>query len=231
MPVTTSSPAAPLNAPIDTPADLASDERLKRRRRALLLFAILIAIASLLGVDYLRNREDSAVRAIAGPVERSLKSFFEDRSPGARLALLQAKFRGENTDERRRPSQRALGKTFPPQDQIPFVVPGDMPIDLFLPPETPGELPLPGELAFNPPGAGGGGFPPFPGFPGNPGGYLPPEIGPPPLEPPPLEPPPLEPPPPVPPVPEPATWLTMLIGFGSIGLVIRRSRKRVLKQA
>jgi hypothetical protein len=32
------------------------------------------------------------------------------------------------------------------------------------------------------------------------------------------------------PVPEPATWAMMLLGFGAMGMVIRRRRKPVLAQ-
>jgi hypothetical protein len=77
-----------------------------------------------------------------------------------------------------------------------------------------GPTPLPRRNASVPPGGGtsppGVGVPPdVGGTPGNPPGGFPPGGGPPPSA-----------------VPEPATWATMIVGFGAVGLLLRMARRR-----
>jgi hypothetical protein len=87
-----------------------------------------------------------------------------------------------------------------PAAELPAVVPS-LPGEILLPPPGGGLVPPPGVVV--PPG-GGGGNPP-----GGGGGHPPPG-------------PPDHPPPP--PLPEPGTWLTMILGFGMIGWMMRRER-------
>lgn len=188
----------------------------KRRRFAAggVVLAALVAaplsITALMGVDSNFPGLDAA---------KSLMALLEDRSPGDRTAA-------ELTKTKKKPEQRALGKVTkpkPPEEFIQAIAP---------PPPALSDLPtFPvavaglGPLVDIPPPrpGGGGGIITFDGPPGGGGGGPPggdddnPPVNPPP------ENPPENPPPPV--VPEPATWASMLLGFGVTGLVIRRRRR------
>jgi hypothetical protein len=153
---------------------------------------------------------------------RDFLALMKDRSPGERTAaeLTKTKKKAAAVLPRQRalakvqkpaPPKEFLAALAPPLPQLAEALPGIVvppilvPFDT-VPPETPG-----GPIVF-PPGSPGGPvvFPP--------GGSTPPTIVPPP------------PPPEVPAVPEPSTWLSMLLGFGVLGSVLR-SRRRALARA
>ncbi len=154
---------------------------------------------------------------------KSLMALLEDRSPGDRTAA-------ELTKTKNKPEQRALGKVGkpkPPEEFIQAIAPpppalSDLPT---FPVAVAGVGPL---VDIPPPPPGGGGIVTFDAPPGGGGGGPPPgDDDNPPENPPPENPPPENPPenPPPPVVPEPATWASMLLGFGVTGLMIRRRRR------
>lgn len=173
------------------------------------LVAAPLSITALMGVDSTFPGLDAA---------KSLMALLEDRSPGDRTAA-------ELTKTKKKPEQRALGKVTkpkPPEEFIQAIAPpppalSDLPT---FPVAVAGLGPL---VDIPPPPPGGGGIITFDAPPGGGGGGPPggdddnPPVNPPP------ENPPENPPPPV--VPEPATWASMLLGFGVTGLVIRRRRR------
>jgi hypothetical protein len=175
------------------------------------LIAAPLSITAFMGVDSSFPGLDAA---------KSLMALLEDRSPGDRTAA-------ELTKTKKKPEQRALGKSSKPEPPAEFVE------AIAPPPPALGDVPpfpvtLAGlgplvEIPGPPPGGGGfitttetGG-----GGGGGGGGG---ETENPPEEPPIEEPP--EEPPVTPPVPEPGTWATMLLGFGLTGWLIRRRRRR-----
>ena len=160
----------------------------------------------------------------------SLLAMLEDRSPGERTT-------GELAASKKKlaeaPRQRALGKIHQPEappeliqaliapsPELLVAPPLAVPVKETLlaalapPLSAPGSVPggtVPGGGSPGGGGPGGGG----PG--GGGGGEVPPTQ-------PPVT-------PPVAAVPEPATWTMMLLGFGSIGLMLRRSRRRTVMTA
>ena len=181
------------------------------------LVAAPLSITALMGVGSTFPGLDAA---------KSLMALLEDRSPGDRTAAELTK------TKTKKPEQRALGKVTkpkPPEEFIQAIAPpppalSDLPP---FPVAVAGVGPL---VDIPPPPPGGGGIVTFDAPPGGGGGggggggdtENPPE-NPPPENPPPENPPPENPPPPV--VPEPATWATMLLGFGVTGLMMRRRRR------
>jgi len=164
------------------------------------LIAVPLSIAAFMGVDSSFPGIDAA---------KSFMALLDDRSPGDRTAAELTK------TKKKAPEERALGKITkpePPPEFVEAIAP--------VPPPTLAEVPpfpvaLAGlgplvEIPPLPPGGGGfitttdtGG--------GGAGGTDNPEK------------PPENPPPPV--VPEPATWATMLLGFGLTGWLMRRRRR------
>jgi hypothetical protein len=197
--------------------------RNSKRRRPLLIAsgsAIAAALASALSIANF-----TGVDLANAAVERakSLVDLMNRRSPGERV-------KGELI--------KTKGKHFKVLAEKPDVVP-EMPVpsyaslaDVIVPPVgslIPAAIELPGIAQFTPPP--GVSITPPPGVfvppcclaspppPPPPGPPPPPPPGPPP--PPPPGPPP---PPPPPPVPEPGTWMTMVLGFGLSGWLMRRNR-------
>jgi hypothetical protein len=203
-----------------------SRRTIRRRRRRSLLLAGGSMAAAVAGALSLASFTGADLASAA--IERA-KSFLElmtQRSPGERVkgALTKTKHRHYRVLAAREspaipplPLTGTLGELIaPPAELIPggFNLPE---IAEFTPPTG---LP-PGVTIFSPPGevvvpccAVG---PPPPG--------APPPPGPPPPPPPPGPPPPPPPgPPPPPAVPEPGTWMTMLLGFGLTGWMLRQKR-------
>lgn len=142
-------------------------------------------------------------------------SALESRSPGLRIGGVALKGKGKRARALPKqrlartspaavaPTERALGKIFPPPELAFNQAPLGLPL-----------VTVPSVGTFSTPGPGGGSFVPVP--PGNiiigsnpppPGGNPPPPGGN---------------PPPVLSVPEPGTWLMMIVGFGLIGAALRR---------
>ena len=192
----------------------------KHRRRLMgggaalaVLIAAPLAITAYMGVDPGFPGIDAA---------KSFMALLEDRSPGDRTAAELTK-----TKKKAAPEQRALGKITKPETPpefeealappAPVIETPPFPVALAgLGPLVESPAPPPGGGGFITTGTGGGGG-------GGGGTENPPPENPPPENPPPENPPP-ENPPPV--VPEPATWASMLLGFGITGLVMRRRRRR-----
>lgn len=149
---------------------------------------------------------------------KSLMAMLDARSPGERErgALTATKVRkvAANTVQ---PHERALGKIVRPAAAPPaeFVEALAPPVEA-APPHAPaptlaevlpkvtgpvGNAAPPGTTLISPPGGGGGSTPGTPGTPGTPQTPDVPSA-----------------------VPEPATWLTMLLGFGVVGAAQRRRR-------
>jgi hypothetical protein len=196
-----------------------------RRRRRSVLFAGGSAAAAMLASAFTAaNFAGIDVASAAVERARSFLQLMSQRSPGERV-------KGELTKTKRK--YRVLAERSPAEMPVPPLT-GTL-ADVLGPPPAllPGGVELPmAELA--PPGGlppgvtilpPGGGIlvpccavgPPPPGPP-PPG---PPPPGPPP---PPPGPPPPPPPPPPPAVPEPGTWMTMILGFGLTGWMMRRRR-------
>ena len=160
------------------------------------------SVASFSGVDF-----------AAAAVERA-KSFMDimnGRSPGERVAGVLTKTKHRHF--------RVLAER--PIPEIPLQVPASL-VDVIAPPEeslipVAIESPQAVEL-LSPPKT-----PPGVIFVPPPGGVPCCSVGPGPPPPPPGSPPPPPPPPspPPPPVPEPGTWLTMVLGFGATGWLLR----------
>jgi hypothetical protein len=143
---------------------------------------------------------------------KSLMDLLDQRSPGARTEaeLTKTKRVKEALAER---EAAVVPKNL--AEVLAAPVPALAPVDVDMAaPVTELASPLPPGIILSPPPSvivpppGGGVIPP-PG-----GGDHPPP-------PPPPSPPP---PPPPPPLPEPGTWMTMILGFGLIGWVLRRDR-------
>src|SRR5438105_51565 len=180
--------------------------RARRRRRLLgaggavltLALGTTFSVASFSGVDF-----------AAAAVERA-KSFMDimnGRSPGERVAGVLTKTKHRHF--------RVLAER--PIPEIPLQVPASL-VDVIAPPEeslipVAIESPQAVEL-LSPPKT-----PPGVIFVPPPGGVPCCSVGPGPPPPPPGSPPP--PPPPPPAVPEPGTWLTMVLGFGATGWLLR----------
>jgi hypothetical protein len=156
------------------------------------------------------------------------------RSPGERIRgeLIKTKHKAAAAHERALPKIQAAPEEAPqeliesllspPIEELPITAIDLPPFAQLVPPGTP-----PGVTVTPPPGVL---VPPCcsivpPPGPPPPGPPPPPPPGPPPPPPgPPPPPPPGPPPPPPPPVPEPATWMTMILGFGLTGWMMRRRR-------
>jgi hypothetical protein len=190
--------------------------------------AVAIVLAAPLSIAAFMGMESSI------PGISSAKSFLammSDRSPGDRT-------KGELTRTKERaapePKERALGKITkpePPKEFVEAIAPTEP--KLAEPTQFAPAIANLGPLLVPPPPGGGGGIvvpPQAPpggggGPPQQPPGNPPPDT-PPPDQPPPDQPPPDHPPPDHPPiVPEPATWASMLLGFGLTGMMIRRRRR------
>jgi len=182
------------------------------------LIAAPLAITAYMGVDPGFPGIDAA---------KSFMALLEDRSPGDRTAAELTK-----TKKKAAPEQRALGKVSKPETPPEFEEALAPPAPAVETPPFPVALAGLGPLVEIPaPPPGGGGFvTTSTGGGGGGGGGGGTEN--PPTENPPTENPPTNPPgeptptdnPPV--VPEPATWASMLLGFGITGWVMRRRRRR-----
>jgi len=181
----------------------------RRRRRFLtgaaaigLAVASAFAVASFTGADL-----GGAATARA----QSLIDLLDKRSPGRRT-------QGELTKTKVRHALLASRLAAVPSTKLPAELeqvlaappPALLPVDVAAPPLVEMAAPLlpPGIFASPPGGGGGVTSPPGGGGPGSPPGQ-----------------PPLTPVPP-PAVPEPGTWLTMLVGFGLMGFLLRRRPTR-----
>ena len=179
-------------------------------------FAIVLAaplsVAAFMGMESSIPGFDSA---------KSFLAMMTDRSPGGRSKGELTKLKQTKVAE---PRERALGKITKPEPPKEFAEAIAPPAPKLAEPTqfAPAIANL-GQLLVPPPPGGGGGIivPPQAPPPGGGGGTPPPQ------EPPPENPPPEHPPEhPTPPVvPEPATWASMLLGFGITGLMIRRRRR------
>lgn len=171
----------------------------------------------------------------------TLMALMRERSPGARTA---GDLAGGKLAMSKRPAQRAAARSLLPEvlgsnqlplgggeipdiyaPALPFSI---LPLDMAALAPPVGAIPPGGFFIAPPPGGGFIGAPPPGGGIGPPGGGGPPPgVGPPPIG----EPPPPMPPPPVAVIPEPATWLQMIVGFGVIGLLLRRRVRPVAGRA
>ncbi|URD61630.1 PEPxxWA-CTERM sorting domain-containing protein [Sphingomonas sp. KRR8] len=152
---------------------------------------------------------------------KSLMALLDSRSPGERDkgVLTSTKSRKLASNAAAKPHERALGKIIrpsaappkefvealappPPVEAAPSVAPPPTLAEV-LPKVTgvPGNAPPPGVTLVGPPPGGTPGTPGTPVTPGTPGTPEVPSA-----------------------VPEPATWMTMLLGFGLIGSSMRRRR-------
>lgn len=197
------------------------EKKAAAKRRGLYLgsagaFAIVLAaplsVAAFMGMESSIPGFDSA---------KSFLAMMTDRSPGGRSKGELTKLKQTKVAE---PRERALGKITKPEPPKEFVEAIAPPAPKLAEPAqfAPAIANL-GPLLVPPPPGGGGGIvvPPQSPPPGGGGTTPPPQE--PPGNPPPEEPPPEHPTPPV--VPEPATWASMLLGFGITGLMIRRRRR------
>lgn len=182
----------------------------------------------------------SDVSTMGAQAARNFMQLIDARSPGERT---EAQLTKSKKKAAALPSQRALGKVFPPEaerrfadaltatprsvpiiPEVPLLAEAVPPAVLFgapaaVVPATPiAGVVLPpvvgGPSTPGAPGAPGG--PGSPGTPGTPGQPGLPDTGVTPTV-----------PPIVPPIPEPGTWASMLLGFAIMGLSIRRRRQRV----
>ena len=150
---------------------------------------------------------------------KSLMDLMDQRSPGARTEAELTKTRHDKealTDREPAIVPRNLAEVLvPPESTLvpadivapapPVELASTLPPGIVLVPPTDGVVvPPPGGGIITPPG-GGGNTPP-------PGGGNTPPPGPP------------DTPPGPPPLPEPGTWMTMILGFGLVGWLIRRDR-------
>ena len=183
----------------------------RKRRRQLIAGAgaLALALSAAVGVAGLTGTDLADAAATRA---RSIMDLMDQRSPGARTTaeLTKTKARHVVLPEREAAAPENLAHILAP-------VPAILPIDLG-PPAIP-ELtlltaPLPPLFFAPPPGGGGGGVGACCGGGGGGGGGggtdSPPEI-----------------PNVPPPVPEPSTWMTMLLGFGVMGWLLRRQRMLV----
>jgi len=179
------------------------------------LIAAPLAITAYMGVDPGFPGIDAA---------KSFMALLKDRSPGDRTATELTK-----TKKKAAPEQRALGKITKPETPPEFEEALAPPAPVIETPPFPVALAGLGPLVeIPPPPPGGGGFITTTETGGGGGGGGGGTENPPPENPPPectsCEPTPTDnPPPPV--VPEPATWATMLLGFGLTGWLMRRRRR------
>lgn len=203
------------------------EKKAAAKRRGLYLGsagALAIVLAAPLSVAAFMGMESSI------PGFDSAKSFLAmmtDRSPGGRSKGELTKLKQTKVAE---PRERALGKITKPEPPKEFVEAIAPPAPKLAEPAqfAPAIANLGPLLVPPPPGGGGGIIVPPQAPPGGGGGPPQQPPGTPPGDPPPQEPPPENPPPehPTPPVvPEPATWASMLLGFGITGLMIRRRRR------
>ena len=195
-----------------------------RRLPALVGGLALVAAAIVLVGFMVSGGQNQAVAALL----RDPLAVLAGRSPGLRPggALLQTKLRREDAGGRRSndaPDERVLSAVrtrpgepslltsgFAPDDILGTLLPTDAQI-LNPGASAPGSFVLPGTASV---GSGGGGFFGGGGTIGSgPGGGGSAVTPPPPT---------ISPPPPVASVPEPASWLTMLVGFGVVGALLRR---------
>ena len=177
-------------------------------RRRLALGALSLAIvAAPLSMVALADGTASAVVDKG----RDFVALMKDRSPGERTTAELTKAKKRKLAAAALPKQRALAKVVKPAPPTEFLE-ALSPQLAQLPPLVPFDVVPP--LAIVPPGPGG----PVVNPPGGPGGPIvfPPGGG---------NPPSVVPPPPPPAVPEPATWLSMLLGFGLLGSVCRFRRR------
>jgi PEP-CTERM motif-containing protein len=195
-------------------------ERIQRRRRRSIVAATGVSVAAALGMAFSLTSfagADFANAAVTGA--KSLIELMDQRSPGARTEaeLTKTKQAREAQAEERAIVPKNLAEVLAPPAASP--VPVDIgpatpvielasvlpPGILLVPPTSP-----PGGGIVTPPG--GGVIPPGGGGVTPPGGGDTPPPGPP------------DTPPGPPPLPEPGTWMTMILGFGLVGWLLRRDR-------
>lgn len=197
--------------------------RSTRRRRRILSVVGSFAVVAALSTTPLMN---AALQA-GVDAGRDVLAMFGERSPGARQegALLAtkearagmgprqyAKPRTRTRPEAHLPGGPALADAAPIDGPVtPLGGIADLP-DPIIPHTGPGG----GIRPDGPPGPGGPFIPDGPSGPG-PNPLVPP--------PPPGSPPPDAPPISASPVPEPAAWLTLIVGFGAVGVLLRRRRR------
>jgi hypothetical protein len=185
-------------------------ERIQRRRRRSLIAATAVSIAVTVGMTAsLVSFAGTDVADAAIDRAKDLVELLDQRSPGARSAaeLTKTKHPSEAVTGSERIVPTNLAEVLAPPPPAPALAEVDIhapPLVLELPSALPPEMVL--LPAVIPPG--GGPIPP-------PGGGGPPSSPPPP-------PPPSPPPPPA--LPEPGTWMTMILGFGLVGALLRRDR-------
>lgn len=209
----------------------------RRHRRILSIFGSFAIVAALSTTPLMNAALQAGVDA-----GRDVLAMFGERSPGARpegalLATKEAKA-GMGPREYAKPRTRTRPEAHLPAgpafaDAAPIDGPvtplggiADVPDPVaFYSPPGGGIFPPGGGII--PPGGGGGILPPGGGTPPPGGGIIPPGGG---GTPPGGPVPPTgsgggEPPVPSAPVPEPAAWLTLIVGFGAVGVLLRRKRK------
>lgn len=210
---------------------------LGRHKAAVLAGAVLLLLAgSIATIRFLPNGigdrlfgkdgNSAIVSAIArAPLGVDFLEMIGQRSPGARMVGDLSDTKARKLARIGRPHQRAL-----PKIRQPAALPDEFVKPLFAPQDAVSAAPalvptqvadvlapqlgsVPPTLGFSPPGLGGG----IIVGPGG-GGVTPPTTAEPPIV--------ITPPTIVPPaVPEPGTWAMMLIGFGAVGVALRRRRK------
>lgn len=194
------------------------------RRRAMLLSAFVVAAAFPIG-GYLTGGKDSATAAVIAEVLRDPLAVLSGRSPGLREAGAMFQTKPGRSGERVASADRApVGPAGPVERVLPVV--RERPSEFVA---SPAGVPDVGPLALNDP-TGPLGFPSDTTSGGGPGVFQPQLLpdtgssggtsggvtstssgggG-------------IDPPPNPGPVPEPATWMTMILGFGLVGSAIRR---------
>lgn len=207
---------------------LASAWSTRRGRASLTLLACMTGVGTYLGAGgsiggYGAAEASAAVAHMAGVPDPM--ALMASRSPGARDGAMLRNTKTARHREAVHPHERVLTgarereEEWPGYDGIAMEPPlylRDLPFE----PGAPGGL-VPLEFG-GPSVGGGGGF--FPGFPigtpigggGGGGGFLPGVPGTPGTPDTPV----------VTPVPEPATWMSMILGFGLVGASLRRSARR-----
>ena len=185
------------------------DGKFEKRRMGLLALSLLVALA-IVGAFSISGLGGAGLASAAIEKAKSLVELFNRRSPGQRTQARLVKIKHKWA----RPHERALPKV---AMNLPFPSFAYQPALIDIVSAPPLKVPadfekpvLPPIAETTPPGSG----PPV---------ILPPgegtPVGPPIVLQPPVPPPP---PPPPPPVPEPKTWMTMLLGFGLLGWMVRK---------
>lgn len=188
-----------------------------KRPKALWKYGAILAVCLLFSFGVLTDEKDRAAiaNALADPL-----SLLDQRSPGARGAGALAQSKPRRQDQAG-PSERVLSNVRVREPNLPPIETDDLLTDL---PDYWDTMPTfaaaspngTGSPTFGGPSFGGVGGPGVIG--GGDGSSGPPPGGDDDRTTPPK--------PPVVPIPEPATWLTMIIGFATVGWALRRGRTR-----